>query len=231
MKRLLFFFGAVSFLLAACHQKDVVTDFKAQNTDAWRTQFVHQLQTAKNDSERQVLMEQNGVHLTTQLIAFLRSQGFPCSIDTIIYRYGSGTADSVSSGDGKKHTGTFSSQPYAIVKGDSCFNDSLFVFILCFNGTFTIHSTNSVVIGSSSPKFVIEKGKGLTSYVDYETSIWIARHFHLPLYKGKFWDSTKVISPDEALRLIPYLRKTQVTVRVFTGDRFDLGNMTYNGVP
>jgi hypothetical protein len=226
MKNLFFLISLVAVLMSC---KDVVKDHQPVSSDSWRTDLVKKIQSAENDAERNTLMEKNGQVLTTQLISFLRTNGYNCNIDTIMYRYGSGKAKDVASGDKKTYSGHFDPQPYAIVKGGSCFKDSLYVFILCFNGTFQLKS-NSSSIGNGNLIFTIKKGEGINRYVDYKTSIWLADQFDLPLYKGKKMIRTKKITPETALSLARLIDSVQVTVKVFPGDRFDLGKMTLNGV-
>lgn len=209
---------------------DVVTGTQPVQTDSWRTALVTQLQNAHSNAEREQIMAANGQHLTTQLVAFLRNSGYGCRIDTITYHYGSGTADSTLSGDGNRYNGGFTNQPYAIVKGGDCFRDSLAVFILCFNGTFGLHSKSSSYIGSKSLSFTIEQGNGINYYIpDYLSSIAIADRFGVKIYEGKGWD--KEISFERAASLQPDLASIQVTVGVQPGDYFNLGADTYNGKP
>lgn len=219
----------ISVFFFAC-SKDVVTDHDPVSADDWRTEIVTKLRSADNDVQRSAIMEQSGVRLTTQLIHFLKSSGYNCPIDTITYHYGSGKAMDVASGDGNTYDGKFKSQPYAVVKGGACFKGTLYVFILCFNGTFSLES-DSKIIGHGSQVFTIRSGKGINYYVDYRTSIWLAEEFNLPLYKGSGWNKKNIITPEEALYLEDQLGMTKVTVRVFAGDTFDLRNMTLNGRP
>jgi hypothetical protein len=102
----------------------------------------------------------------------------------------------------------------------------LYVFIKCFNGTFSLKDDNRQDLGNGPIVFIIEKGKGINHYVDYKTAIWIAQNFELSLYKGKNWRSENTISPHQALQMESILDSIQVTVEVHPGYRFDLGNMT-----
>jgi len=221
---------AVTFLISCEKEKtlDVVNDTTPVSQNQWRTSLVSQLQSAENDTERSHIMAENGVQLTAQLTAFLRRNGYPCPIDTIIYKYGSGEAMDVASGDGNAYSGEFTSQPYAVVEGGDCFRNGLSVFILCFNGTFSLSSRGSSTIGGGNSVFTIEQGKGINHYVDYPTAIWLAENFDLALYKGKGWKDQ--ITPEEALSLEGTLDVNLVAVKVFPGDVFDLNNMTLNGI-
>ncbi len=215
-------------MIISCKKKDVVFDHPPMSSDPWRNQLVSDLQNAPNDETRIKMLNQRSSYLTQQLIMYLRNHGYKCPIDTILYRYGSGKAIDVTAKDGK-HSGPFKPQPYALIKGGECFRDSMYVFILCFNGTFSLTSSDASNIGGGSPRFRIAAGNGINSYVDYKTSIDLAEAFHIPIYKGKGWNDANRITPAQARALENQLGQHQVTVRVFEGDEFDLGNMTYNG--
>lgn len=205
---------------------DVVEGVIPVHTDAWRSQLVRSLQLAGTDQERTEILNNATNRLTNQLIGFLRTSGYNCRIDTILYRYGSGKADAVAGGDKKNHTGVFKDQPYAVIKGDTCFQDSMYVFIRCFNGTFSLSAPGATTIGTGPTEFTIDRLQGINRYVDYKTSIWLANRFDLVLYEGQGW-AGKRISSERALQLEDSLAYKAVTVRVYPGDHFDLGTMTY----
>ena len=229
MKKIIFLVVCLVIAVAlSWPKKDVVLDFPANSSDPWRTQLVQDIQNAPNDEVRIKMLNQRSSYLTQQLIMYLRNNGYKCPIDTILYRYGSGKAKNVTSKNGK-HSGPFKPQPYAVIKGGKCFKDSMYVFILCFNGTFSLTSSDASNIGGGSPRFTIAAGNGINSYVNYKTSIDLAETFHIPIYKGKGWDATNRITPAQARALENQIDQHQITVRVFEGDLFDLGNMTYNG--
>lgn len=226
----LLFLGVISNThLTSCSDAkaiDVVEGVIPVQTDAWRSTLVRSLQLAGSDEERAEILNNATNRLTNQLIGFLRNSGYTCRIDTVLYRYGSGKADNVAGGDRKSHDGIFKDQPYAVIKGDTCFKDSMYVFIRCFNGTFSLNAPGATTIGSGSPRFTIERLQGINRYVDYRTSIWLADRFDLVLYEGRGWTGQR-ISPERALALEDSLAWKPVTVRVYTGDHFDLGTMTY----
>ncbi len=215
---------------------DVVEGVTPVQTEEWRTELVRSMQIAGNDQERVAILNRETVRLTNGIIRFLRSSGYECPINTITYHYGSGKAEGVTGGDSTEHKGKFTNQPYAIVKGGACFKDSLSVFILCYNETFSLQPRRSAPIGIGSPSliFTIEQGKGLDHYVDQETIFLIANRFKkVVLYEGRNWDQDKIISVERARHLYTTgkIRDIQVTAGVYPGDRFDLGAMTYNGQP
>lgn len=215
--------------------KDVVEDVIPVQTETWRTELVRSMQIAGNDHERVEILNRETVRLSNGIIRFLRSSGYKCPIDTITYHYGSGKAEGVTGGDSTSHKGKFTDQPYAVVKGGECFKDSLHVFILCYNETFSLTARRSVPLGTGSPQlvFTIEKGKGLDHYVDQETIFLIADAFNITLYEGREWDPKNTISIERARHLYTTgrIKEVQVTAQVFPGDIVDLGAMTYNGQP
>lgn len=192
----------------------------------WRREFIASLKPL-TPAERKARVDQVVPRLNAQLIENLQRAGFNCEITSITYVFGSGDAEGVTSGDGKKYDNAyFVDDLYAVVKGGTCFGDSVMAFVECFNGVFRIKGKDQDVIGDYSPIFTIEKGWGINRYVEYRNSIWLAEVFGLTLHKGQGWDG-KVITPKEAYDLYNQLGETAVTVEVYEGDVFNLGNMTY----
>jgi hypothetical protein len=198
---------------------------------AFRQMIVDSIQKLPIE-KRADYMNEVAPHLTPKLVKNLRNRGFTCDITSITYMLGKGRADSVTSGDGKKYSGTYgyvegkpAGELFAVVKGNSeCFKDSLIVFVACLNGTFEIEGDNTQALGSYDPVFVIEKGNGINSYVDYQTSIWLADIFDIKLTQGP---GGKVLTPEEAYALEQKVGSIPVTAKVSPGDIFNLGNMTY----
>lgn len=224
---------ALCIAFASCNKGenvDVVNGVEAVDVHdiKWRTEFINSLKDL-TPAQRKEKIDEVVPRLNSQLVATLQAHGKDCEVKSITYVFGSGQARQVASGDGKLHDGYFNDQLYAVVKGGACFGDSLMAFVRCFNGVFIIEGENQEVIGTYEPVFTIGKGQGINTYVDYRTSIWLAEKFKLTLYKGRAWDSSKVITPKQAYKLEPDLAEVPVTVRVFAGDHFDLGAMTYNG--
>lgn len=76
--------------------------------------------------------------------------------------------------------------------------------------------------------FTIKSGQCLVNYVPFETAIFLAEKFKLPIYKGKGSKKHK-ITPAEAKKT--NTAHYQILVKVFPRDHFDLEAMTYNGKP
>jgi hypothetical protein len=191
----------------------------------WKKQFIASLKPL-SPVERKTRIDQVVPRLNTQLVENLRERGFGCEIKSITYVFGSGTAKEVASGDGNTYNGHFDDQLYAVIKGGDCFKDSLMAFVQCFNGVFVIEGDNQETIGTYAPVFTIGKGWGINRYVEYLNSVWLAEVFGIPLHEGQGWDG-KIITPARARELYNQLGETAVTVEVYEGDVFDLGNMTY----
>ena len=108
------------------------------------------------------------------------------------------------------------------------------VLVRCLNGLFVVDGSELRLarIFSAEPvmRFTVDRRRGLTTYVDYATSINLAEHFNLPLYRGRIQTTNHRITPTRARALADSTDIVQVTVRVFEGDRFDLGAMTYTPV-
>lgn len=237
MKKVFFFSFALitvlgfSFYFSSCSNAvaskiDVVNDIPPMDVHdaAWRKEFIAKLKPLSPE-QRAKEIEQVAPRLNSQILAYLRIRGYKCDIEPITYVFGSGNADSVSSGNGTtNNSGIFTDQLYAVIKGGDCLKkDSLMMFVQCFNGVVSIVG-DTYVVGSYNTAFSVEKGKGYNHYVDYQTSIFIAEQFNIPLYSGK---ERKVITPQRARELEDSLEFIQVTPRAEPGDRVDLGNMTY----
>ena len=203
---------------------DVVNGVEAVASSHFQTELVNALRNATTDEERTEILQRNSSFITARLTRFLKYRGYECDIDSISYRYGSGKAQSVESGDGNRYSGVFKNQPYAVVYGD-CFGDQLYVFIRCFNGTFSIMGDNNRSLVQAQMEFTIQKGEGINHYTDFQTSIWLAERFNLPVYKGKGW--SQQISYQEAYDLEPLIDSIRVKVKVNPGDRFNLSTLNY----
>jgi hypothetical protein len=75
--------------------------------------------------------------------------------------------------------------------------------------------------------FRIGKREGLIHHVDFPMAIDLAEKFGLPLYTSQVMDSNHRITPEQARRMEPLTARTQVSVRVYEGDQFDLVAGTY----
>lgn len=69
-------------------------------------------------------------------------------------------------------------------------------------------------------EFMIHTGRGLTSYVPFETAIDIAAQTGIKLYAGRHVREGYEITPGQARRLEKVTDRLQVTAGVVPGDRF-----------
>lgn len=210
------------------NKKDVVGGIQPMEESGigWRTEIIDSLRKLPQD-QRSEFIQKNVPQLNSQLIRFLRNSRYDCNVDSVTYLFGSGKAKGVQSGDGNTYDGYYDEQLYAVIKGETCFKDSLVVFVQCLNGTFSLKGKTVQNLGSYKPRFTIEKGNGINAYVDYQTSIFLAEHFKLPVYIGRDPRFRKRISYQMAKDLEVHLDRKQVTVLVYPGDEFDLGTMSY----
>jgi hypothetical protein len=229
MKKFIFaaMVGLATLLIISCSTKDVINDIDPMETEGleMRSQIVDSLRKLPAE-ERGRFMEQNAPQLNSMLTSYLRQRGYSCEIKTIGYGFGSGKAKGVESGDGNRHNGHYNDQLYAIVKGGKCFDDSLIVFVQCLNGTFSLKGDGQS-LGTYVPEFTIDSLMGINRYVDYPTSIYLAEYFNIPIYRGKKMAEKFRITPAEARLLEGSIGNTQITVKVYPGDHFHLGTMTY----
>lgn len=206
---------------------DVVNGTMAVNPHdtTWRKEFIAKLKPLTPE-QRRVEIDRVLPRLNSSIMSRLDGS-FNCTNVAITYMFGSGTADSVASGDGKKYSGYFKDELYAVVKSPNCITDSVTLFVKCFNGWVTMKADDGwQVIGSYDPVFTIEKDWGINRYVDYRTAIWLAEKFQLTIYEGH-GKGRKVITPEKAYALEGKLGENFVNVPVDPGDVFNLGNMTY----
>ncbi len=219
--------GLATLLMISCSTKDVINDIDPMETEGLqvRTQIIDSLRNLPPE-ERGRFMEQNAPQLNSMLASYLRQRGYSCEIETVGYSFGSGKAKGVESGDSTRHNGHYNDQLYAIIKGGSCFGDSLIVFVQCLNGTFSLKGDGQS-LGTYVPEFTIDSLMGINRYVDYMMSIYLAEYFNIPIYKGRKMNEKFRITPAEARLLEDSIGNTQVTVKVYPGDHFHLGRMTY----
>lgn len=221
---------SIGLVLDACNDAsaiNVVKGTKPVDTHdyEWRTNFVAGLKSLTPE-QRRARIDSFLPHLNTALTDNLRRAKFMCAFTSITYRFGSGKADSVASGDGKKYSGYYEDELYAIVKGP-CIKDSITAFVACYNGTFYLKADQSdETIGTYGSVFTIEKNRGINYYTDYLTAIYLAEKHHLVLTEGR-GSSIKIITPARARELYGKIDQVLVRVLVNEGDQFDLPNGTF----
>ncbi len=149
-------------------------------------------------------------------------------VDSVVFLYGSGKAKA----NDKRleiFKGKFNNQLIAAIylKGDKK-NPHMF-FVRCLNGMSDPVDVTINRVGSLNPdfEFYITEKQGLCHHVDYQTAIALAKHFHLKLYRGKVLMPQYRISYKQAEKMSRRTDRTQITVLVYTGDYFNLRDMTY----
>ena len=181
----------------------------------------------KDPGEIKTILDREWPTLGSSIVGWLRSTNriTPSEeVTSVEYMYGSGQADG-EDGQGQIHSGYFEDELLAKVTIAGR-NEPLVVAVRCLNGLFRIQGDGINTIAEDEINFTIGRRKALVDYVSYETSIYLAEYFNLPIYKGR-GRSRRAVDPTEA-------RATntddhQIMVLVFAGDEFDIGNMTYNG--
>ena len=105
------------------------------------------------------------------------------------------------------------------------------MLVQCLNGTFLeLDRVNSLqTLGSHTPieRFAIGPREGLIHHVDFPTAMALAEQHRLEVYKTSRQIPANRISYADARAMEDRTDWTQVTVRVYPGDRFDLVNGTY----
>jgi hypothetical protein len=146
------------------------------------------------------------------------------NIDTVAYYYGSSDAQAKNK-NGKLFDGKIVDELVGFIYIKNV-KKPVRIIVYCTNGMFGPELENMKRVGTLPLIFDIEVGNGPNRYVEYSTSIWLADIFGLTLHQGRGWDGPQ-ITPEQAYTLQDSLGKVPVTMRVYPGDRFNLGNMTY----
>ncbi len=225
-------FVAAGTVFMACNKKTNKTDL-VNGIDpmvAPDMDIIHlindSLHHANGREEMKQIMDRNP-WVAPRVVTFARKLGIVdanAKIDSVVFCWGSQDAQAQDK-TGEWFKGKFTDQLVAFI-----FHDGkpapAGVLVTCTNGVM-VPLSDLDRIGTQSLEFTIEKGEGINSYVDFQTSIMLAERFNLSLYKGPSIPGGKIISPDEARKLEPSLSKVKVTVLVYPGDHFNLGTMTY----
>jgi len=206
---------------------NLVDDLRPVKAVSEENLFVLDSLKDKTPFERKLILNHEWPSIGKDLVAWLRLSGKIDSgveVSSIEFLYGSGEAEGEDF-DGDIHKGFFEDQLIAkiSIKGR---DKPLFVAVQCSNGLFRLQGDGLESVYADELIFTIGKRKGLVDYVSFEIAISLAKTFGLPIYKGK-GQNRKLISAEEALETNTDFH--QVMVLVFTGDVFNLKDMTYNG--
>lgn len=181
----------------------------------------------QTEPSRQAVLLTSNPWLNQRLIMYARENKYltpGANIDSVVYHYGSSKAQAADK-TGKIFKGQITNElvGFIYVKGKK---DPVGVIVYCTNGTFGALSDNLRRVGTLPGSFTILKGQGINHHVDYQTAIMLAEHFNLPLYRGKNQTDANRITPTVAKNMESETDRTQVTVKVFPGDNFNLNTMT-----
>jgi len=187
----------------------------------------------KSQAEMQAYLTEAWPTLANDIVAQLRMNNRLPGNDAVRVLFNFGSAKNVEADDanGVRHVGWFEDELVATVYPRSG-GEPIDVIVRCLNGLFVIAGENLTLDGpgwSATPtmRFKIAQGKGLTTYVDYATSIDLAERFNLTLSARPMGGREETISPAEARRLYNQTDRVLVTVTVYPGDEFNLVDMTY----
>lgn len=183
------------------------------------------------DGQKMAFIKAHWPTLANDVVANVR--GFlplESRVDSVVFMYGSGKA-TANDKRLQKFKGKFENQLIAAIYLQADKKSPYLFFVRCLNGMSDPVEATINRIGTQNPdfEFTISRTEGLCHHVDYLTSVSLSRNFGLPLYRGKKISAKNRITYDEALRLSRRTNRVQVTVLVYTGDHFNLRDMTYNG--
>lgn len=220
---------AILFLASSCSKNDVDL---AKGIDPRITpdntliQTLADISSAPDDQARMEIISETP-SLNSKIITYAKELGQireNAHIDSLVYYFGSAEAQAEDK-SGKIFDGKIIDETVAFIYHDGS-KEPFAVIVYCQNGMFG--PMNELRrLGRANLAFVIGKGEGLNRYVDYQTSIMLAEYFNIPIYRGRQMNQSNLISGDEALSLESSLDQLQVTVKVYQGDQFDIGKMTY----
>ena len=184
-------------------------------------------------AERAARLNRDWPHLSEDVTYYARFHGLipgNATVAHVDFLFGSLANVRAGDGSGVQHTGYANNQLVARIHLEG--QAPIDLFVLCFNGMVAAPKDmeDLQLLSSSMPieQFTIGQRQGLVTYVDYPVAISLAEKFHLPLYQGRRQIYRHLITPAQARQLEPDTARVQVTVKVYTGDRFDLAAGTYS---
>ncbi len=221
----------LSLVFASCskgEELDLVNDISMRvNPSEDLIQLNNQLQDASSPAEMADIISDNQ-WLTGRVVSYARELDIikqNAKVDSVVFYYGSAQAQAQDK-TGKYFDGKITDQLVAFIFHDGIKNDPAGIIVLCTNGMLA-DLNDFTRVTSGDIEFTIEDRQGINTYVDYETAISLAEHFNLELYRGRSMIEKNKITPAVARSLQSSVDRVQVTVKVYAGDHFDLGSMTY----
>lgn len=198
-----------------------------------RIEETNRAMATMNPEQRRAYLHQHWPNLEEGIVYFLRQRGRINSSETVSrvdFRYGSLDSVRAEGGDGEIKTGYFNNQLVALVYVNGR-GEALAVIVRCLNGMFAepedFQSLPQLVSNTPVERFTIGPREGLVDHVPFPVAIDLAERHNLPLYRGHRINRRRLITPAQARQMEPRTDVVQVTVRVYTGDQFDLVNNTY----
>ncbi len=192
--------------------------------------------------QRAAAIQQSRPFLSQGVVHFLRDKnrlGQNTKIDSVQFLFGSSKEIYGEDKTGKRHRGYFKDQLVAKIYPQG--QAPQYVLVECLNGIYSLpedFEKNLQTLGSQrfQDEFTIRRGEGLIHHVDYATAIDLSRRFGLKLYDFPLGTNKKMrknreITADRAEGMENMTDWRQVTVKVFTGDKFNLRAMTYTPAP
>lgn len=183
--------------------------------------------------QRGAYLERTWPHLDEDVVLFLRNQGRierGTEVSRVEFRFGDLDNIFAQEAGGARRFGYVEDQLVAVVHVAGV-EKPITVFVQCLNGTFVELDQMSrlQVLGTHTPieRFTIGPREGLVHHVDYPAAIALAEQHGLQVYKTSVQIPRNRISYATARAMESQTDWTQVTVRVFQNDRFDLVNGTY----
>lgn len=240
MNKIRIIVGALAFIIVisgfffACRKAkpneiDIVNDITPAHT--WDQSHYVTLDTLAKipDAQKMAFIKEHWPTLANDVVANVR-QYLPKGsvVDSVVFLYGSGQA---SANDKRLQVfkGKFNNQLIAAVYINAYRKNPCMFFVRCLNGMSDPVDVTINRVGALNPdfEFYITEKQGLCHHVDYQTAIALAKHFHLKLYRGKVLREKNRITYKQAEKMSGQTSRTQITVLVYTGDYFNLRDMTY----
>lgn len=186
------------------------------------------------ENQRAAYLAATWPHLAKDVVYFLTNNGQLERDKRIIrveFKFGSVDRIYAQQAGGDKRFGYISDQLVAVIYVEGAKEPRLFI-VECTNGmSAPLDKVGKLqTVGSHTPvmQFTIAPGQGLVHHLDFPAAIDVARRCHLEVYRTKEMTPGNRVSYAQALALEPRTGEIQVTVKVATGDTFDLSRGVYH---
>jgi hypothetical protein len=187
------------------------------------------------EGERAGYMSTRYPELGTSIIGQMRDRGKirpDQRVESVTYRFGSMDDVVAEQAGGTRATGHFVDQLIAVVKIAGVAEPQA-VIVLCSNGLLGFVEDDLAAMPSVGQQaarqmvFTIQRGEGLTTYVNYRTAIDIAARHNLPITKIVRGRRAELITPEAARGLEDQTDNVRVVVAVNVDDQINIADMTY----